>query len=111
MVIKISLFKTPVTNLKHNSGSSVIVRMQIGTNSNAGPVECVVVEGDGSLNNIRSSSSSKNLDSGYERGRCSCNHVRNCAVSVAVGDEESMRILCEAERTWSGTSQLSQLSF
>ncbi len=83
-------------NLNANNGKRVVVKTQRGTQScvDLAVPECV----GASSNAIKSSWSSKNLDSAPERGLCSFIHARNCSTSAGIAEEENLRTFSADKR-------------
>lgn len=104
MIMRFSML---VVSLKHNSGKRVVVNMHRGTKS----FGCIVAEDlavialpshlASSSNIIKSSSSSKNRDSGPDSGLFFRNQLRNCSISVGTAVLHRFCTFCADKSAWS----------
>jgi len=82
-------------NLKHSTGKSIITRTQRGIQSKpSSEAEVGTVVDVPPFNSIKSSSSSRNLDSGADSGLLVCSHARNRSTSSGIAGEDSLCIFC-----------------
>lgn len=85
-------------SLKHINGKSVVDRMQSGIKSVVVDLGVRVVDDVFSFSTIRSSSSSRNLDSAGDNGRFSRSHVRNFSISAGSAGKQALEAFCPESR-------------
>ena len=100
-VRRINLFEMPTTNLKHSSGKRAVVNTVKGIEPDTDSLACDAVVFVAFVNKIKSSSSSKNLDSAADKGLLSRSHDRNRWTSDGAAWDVDLCTFCPNIRAWS----------